>query len=309
MQLESKAVEPTESLLFDIGEAEAPPAAAAARPEPPAQFAANAPRAPFAWYGGKAYYAQWLISHFPEHRVYIEPFGGAANVLLRKTLSEVEVFNDLDDRLVNFFTVLRDPERLAELVRLSYLTPYSRAQFTELIEGDEPTEPIERAWWFFVRCRQALGGLGMSKLVPKSWAMSLRSRRKMPEPVSKYLSAIEGLPDVAERFRQVAIECLPAVDLVKKYDRPETFFYCDPPYVPETRHGGAAKTYHEEMSFEDHEALLAALKACKGKVMMSGYASELYDEQLKEWRRETIEATAQMANSGAKRVEVIWMNW
>lgn len=272
-------------------------------------LATSSPRAPIAWYGGKAYYAEWIISHFPNHRVYIEPFGGAANVLLRKRPSEVEVFNDLDDRLVNFFSVVRDPARLVELERLAYLTPYSRSQFRQLAEMPEPTNPVERAWWFFVRCRQAIGGLGMSKLTAASWAMSLRTRRKMPEPVSKYLSAIEGLPDVAERFRHIVIECLPAVKLVEKYDRPDVFLYCDPPYVPATRHGGGANTYHKEMSYEDHETLLAALKRCEGRVMVSGYSSELYENELSGWSRETCEAKAHMANSGERREEVIWMNW
>jgi len=265
--------------------------------------------APFAWYGGKAYYAKWIIERFPEHRVYIEPFGGAANVLLRKRPSEVEVFNDLDERVVNFFRVLRNREQLEELVRLSTLTPYSRADFTELAAMPEPEQPAERAWWFFVRCRQAVGGLGMAKLYPKSWAVSLRTRRGMAEPVSKYLSAVDGLEDVAERFRTVLIERTPAVELIRKHDAPDVLFYCDPPYVPETRHGGMASTYSCEMTVEQHEELLEALRQCRGKAMLSGYASGLYDERLTDWRRETLDARSHVSNSGENRVEVLWMNF
>ena len=105
------------------------------------------------------------------------------------------------------------------------------------------------------------------------------------------------------------IECRTAVQLIEKYDRSDVFFYCDPPYVPATRHGGAAKTYHKEMSYEDHEMLLAALKRCQGRVMASGYSSELYENELSSWSRETCEAKAHMANSGERREEVIWMNW
>ena len=267
-------------------------------------------RAPFPWYGGKAYYAKWIISHFPDHQVYIEPFGGAANVLLRKRPSEVEVFNDLDDRITNFFAVIRDPESLASLERLAYLTPYSRTQFAELVEMPEPTEPVERAWWFFVLCRQARGGLGMSKLTPATWSTSLRPRRQMPEGISKYLSAIEGLTDVVERFRHTVIESLPATDIVEKYGKSsDVFFYCDPPYVPKTRSKGQASTYHEEMSFEDHEALLSTLKGCSSRVMVSGYPSELYERELSGWSRESIEVKEKLANSGGLREEVIWMNW
>lgn len=273
------------------------------------QFVKGAPVAPVAWYGGKRYYAKWIIDRFPEHRVYVEPFGGAANVLLRKSRSAVEVFNDLDGRIVNFFKVLRDREQFEEMVRMAALTPHSREQFEELIAMEEPSDPVERAWWFFVRCRQSIGGLGMSNLSNASWAVSLRTRRLMAEPVSKYLSAIDNLPAVAERFRTVLIESRDAIGLIEKHDKPDVFFYCDPPYVPETRHGKKAATYNREMTVEDHERLLEALRARKGKVMLSGYAHGLYDDLLTDWRREEMAGKAHMANSGQARTEVIWMNY
>ena len=91
-------------------------------------------KSPIAWYGGKAYYAEWLIDRFPEHRVYVEPFGGAANVLLRKPRSEVEVYNDVDDRVVNLFRVIRDSEQFERLRLLLDLTPYARGEFADLLE-------------------------------------------------------------------------------------------------------------------------------------------------------------------------------
>jgi DNA adenine methylase len=163
-------------------------------------------KSPIAWYGGKAYYAEWLIERFPDHRVYVEPFGGAANVLLRKPRSEVEVYNDVDDRVVNLFRVVRDPEQLERLRLLLALTPYARAEFADLLELPPTDDPVEKARRFFAICRQARGGLGMSKLSRNAWATSKRTRRDMAEPVSKYLSAIEGLADVAARFRTVLIE-------------------------------------------------------------------------------------------------------
>ncbi|MHC4556061.1 MAG: DNA adenine methylase [Planctomycetota bacterium] len=269
----------------------------------------SGPKAPIAWYGGKWYYADWIISHFPHHRVYIEPFGGSASVLFRKHPSEVEVYNDLDGRIVNFFQVLRDKQRFEELLRLSTLTPYSRKEFTALANKSEPIDTVEKAWWFFVRCRQAIGGLGMSKLSPASWAVSLRTRRKMAEPVSKYLSAIDGLQDVAERLRTVLIENLPASELLSKYDAEDVLFYCDPPYLPETRHGKKAATYGVEMTYDEHVEMLTVLNDCKGRIILSGYASDLYDSKLSNWRREEASGKAHLANSGQKRTEVIWLNW
>src|SRR5262245_9266417 len=130
----------------------------------------SGPKAPIAWYGGKYYLAEWIIGHFPNHRLYIEPFGGMANVLLKKAHSEVEIFNDLDGRVTNFFRVLREPEKLAELKRRCELTPYSREEFANLCESAEPKDDVSRAWWFFVRCRQARGGIGMSAIKKNAWA-------------------------------------------------------------------------------------------------------------------------------------------
>jgi DNA adenine methylase len=272
-------------------------------------FDPDGPSAPFGWFGGKAYYAEWILGHFPDHRIYVEPFGGAANVLLRKRPSDVEIYNDLDHRLVNFFRVLRNRSQFEELVRLSTLTPYSREEFVDLVEAAEPTDPVEAAWWFFVRCRQAMGGAGMTKLLPCFWATSTRSRRNMAEPVSKYLSAIDRLEDVADRFRSVMIEGLDAAELIRKYDAPDVLFYCDPPYVHETRHPQTAVRYAKEMTDEDHAAVLEALASCQGKVILSGYESELYSRHLAGWRRETIAGKAHMGNSGQQRTEILWIKF
>src|SRR5262249_54882772 len=147
--------------------------------------------APLPWYGGKHLLADWIICHFPPHRVYVEPFGGMANVLLRKPPSAIEIFNDSDDRVVNFFRVLRNQEKLAELQRRCELTLYSRAEFAALCKLPEPEDDISRAWWFFVRCRQARGGLGVGEVIASAWSASTRTRRRMPEPVSKYLAALD----------------------------------------------------------------------------------------------------------------------
>lgn len=310
---------PPDGLLFDCAAESTPRDARGSErwePPPPGSEAPAPIAAPFPWYGGKAYYADWLISRFPRHRVYIEPFGGAANVLLRKSPSPVEVFNDLDARVVGFFRVLRDRASFDEFVRRLQLTPYARAAFEEALaepQGGAADDPIEAARRFFVRCRQSIGGLGMSKLYPSHWALSLRTRRAMAEPVSKYLSAIEGLEEVATRFRSVAIERMPAIDLIAKYDakRPddEVFLYCDPPYVPATRHGGNASTYGVEMTHEDHASLLERLRGCVAKVMVSDYPHELYDDLLRGWRREELSTVAHLNNSSAERVEVAWMNY
>lgn len=270
-------------------------------------FDSQGPDAPVAWYGGKFYLARWIIEHLPAHRVYVEPFGGMANVLLKKHPGEVEVFNDLDGRVVNLFRVLRDQKQFEELKRLAELTPYSREQFAELCSLPEPLDAIEKAYWFFVRCRQARGGIGMSNITANAWATSTRTRRGMPEPISKYLSALDGLGAVADRFRRVMVESLPAIKLIKKYDGPEVLFYCDPPYLGSTRHAGKAATYHVEMTDADHHSLLLQLQQCVGKVVLSGYPSPLYDRLLSNWQRIERPMKVQFSNSGGNRIEVLWI--
>jgi DNA adenine methylase len=267
------------------------------------------PSAPVAWYGGKYYFAEWIIGQFPRHRVYVEPFGGMANVLLKKHPSEVEIFNDLDGRVVNFFRVIRDPTSLIELKRRCELTPYSREEFNDLIDMPEPQDSIDLAWWFIVRCRQARGGIGMSALTKNAWAASTRTRRQMPEPVSKYLSAIDGLDTIAARFRHVMFEHLPALELITKYDGPDVLFYCDPPYPGSTRSGGKAATYGIEMDEQAHHKLLTALRQCRGKVLLSSYDSTLYRTVLHDWQCLEKETHVQFSNSGGHRRELLWKNW
>jgi len=279
------------------------------RPNANSWWVKGSPSAPIAWYGGKKYYAKWIIENFCDHRLFVEPFGGAANILLRKKKSDVEIYNDLDSRITNFFKVVRDEQKCAELIRLSSLTPYSREVFSELSDQPEPIDEIESAWWFFVRCRQALGGLGMSKLTPKSWSASTRTRRGMPEGVSKYLSSIDGLEQVSNRLREVMFECLPAIDVISKYDSEDALIYLDPPYLPETRNGGKASTYGVEMSLEGHKILLDTIKNCKSKILLSGYSSDLYNSELKDWRIDTKDGKSHVSNSGESRTEVLWMNY
>lgn len=278
-------------------------------PSPSDWFCSSGPAAPIAWYGGKCLLARWIIEQFPVHRVYVEPFGGMANVLLKKHPSEVEVFNDLDGRVVNFFRVLRDAAAFQEMVRLCELTPYSRGEFSANCELPEPSDPVAKAHWFFVRCRQARGGLGMSAITKNAWATSTRTRRGMPEPISKYLSAIDGLAEVADRFRRVVIESLPGLQLITKHDGSDVLFYLDPPYLAETRSGHKAATYAVEMTNREHEDLLNALQVCRAKVILSGYPNELYDSALRDWRKLERPTHVQFSNSGRSRTEVLWLNW
>lgn len=260
-------------------------------------------RPPVKWHGGKHYLWSWIAAHFPEHQTYVEPFGGAASVLLNKAPAPVEVYNDLDERLTRLFRVLRDNGE--EFRRRLLLTPYSEIEFVRARQSTD--DELEHARRDFVRWRQSIGGRG------ESFSFTLhRIRRHMPDVVSGYLSAIdEELPKIIERLRTVQIVCRPAVEVIAAWDSPRTLVYCDPPYLPETRAAGSRNVYGHEMTEEAHRALCQVLRGCRGKVVLSGYASTLYSELYAGWRSESIQIANHSA-AGKKKVvkhESIWMNW
>lgn len=263
-------------------------------------------RPPVKWHGGKYYLARWIAAQFPEHHTYVEPFGGAASVLLNKAPARVEVYNDLDSRITNLFEVLRDNGE--ELRRSLTLTPYSEVEFQKSESVSKvSSSPVERARRDFVRWRLSLGGRR------ESFSFTAhRVRRGMADIVSGYLSAIdEQLPLIIERLRRVQIMCRPALEVIAYWDRGDTLIYCDPPYVHETRHGGSRDIYGVEMSEQDHRELATCLNGCKANVILSGYPSQLYGELYRGWRILSRDIPNHAAGGRSKRrqQEMLWLNW
>jgi DNA adenine methylase len=245
------------------------------------------------WHGGKWKLAPWIISHFPPHKVYIEPFGGAGSVLLQKPPALTEVWNDLEGEVVNLFSVLRN--NAADLARLIYLTPFSRQEYHSLYEMVD--DPIERARRFVARSFMGQSSKGALR---KSGFDSRISSDGKPGR----LPSLRAMPDefysIAERFRNVVIEDRPADEIFDQYDGEGVLFYVDPPYLSDR-----ANHYTFEMDEAGHVALLTKLQALTGMVVLSGYASELYDTTLAPWRRIEIEA---FADGMRPRTEVVWFN-
>ena len=260
-------------------------------------------RPPVKWHGGKFYLCHRIIEYFPPNHTYLEPFGGAASVLLNKEPSPVEIYNDLDHRITRLFSVLRDHGE--ELHRRLSLSPYSEEEFEGVAEPAE--DEIEQARRDFVRWRLSLGGRG------DSFSFTLhRVRRGMADVVSGYLSMIdEQLPLIVERLRTVQIVSRPAIEVIRAWDAPNTLIYCDPPYVPSTRHEGSRSVYGCEMTEEEHRELAGILKSCSAKVVISGYPSPLYDELYDAWRVVTFDIANHAAGgkSKARKQETLWMNW
>ena len=259
----------------------------------------------FGWYGGKFSHLGWLLPLLPKCHHYCEPFAGSAAVLLNRAPAPVETYNDLDGEVANFFRVLRDDSD--ELIRRIGLTPFSREEFYYACEPPPAdVTDLERARRFFVRARQVRTGLAQTASLGRWANCKNTSRAGMSGVVSRWLGSVESLPAIAERLLRVQIENRPAAEVVKLYDDPKTLFYCDPPYVHESR--GDSKAYGHEMTDADHAALAAVLNAIEGKAAVSGYRSDLYDTLFKGWKR--IDAAVKKAHSvKTPRQESLWVNY
>ena len=252
------------------------------------------------YHGAKWSLAEWIIDHFPPHHSYLEPFFGSGAVLFNKTRSHIETVNDLDGDVVNLFDCIRqDPEKLGRMV---YYTPYSRQEYEKTYLPDLPSDPFARAARFLVRCNQGYGFRTNEILV--GWKNDVQGRERA-YAAKCWIDLPEVIAQAAERLRGVQIEHRPAGDVIARFNRENVLIYCDPPYILSSRSGGK-RQYKHEMTDADHEELLAVLKAHRGPVLISGYPSELYDRELRDWRSETTTATDQLSR---RRKEVLWMNF
>ncbi|MBF0554374.1 MAG: DNA adenine methylase [Nitrospirae bacterium] len=198
----------------------------------------------FGWYRGKFSHLDWLLPLLPECHHYCEPFSGSAAVLLNRSSSPVETYNDIDGDVVNFFRVLRD--RGDEIIRAISLTPFSREEYHQAIYGDmKGLGDVERARRFYIRARQTRTGLAQTASLGRWANCKDTSRAGMSGVVSRWLGGFDALNEIAQRLIRVQIENRPATDIIELYDSNGTLFYCDPPYFHATR--GDSKAYGFEM--------------------------------------------------------------
>lgn len=251
--------------------------------------------------------APWIISHFPKHKMYVESFGGAASVLLRKTPAKSEIWNDLNGAVYELLDILRDPAMADRLIELLRLTPYARDEFVSSYKPSN--DPVERVRRMIVRSFMGFGGDGATGVYPTGFRATVTKAKKIPS--HEWATYPDALRVTAERFRGVVIENRPAIEVMTRMDAPGVLHYVDPPYLPETRSSGNRRrgkgfhVYEHEMERSDHVALLEVLRELEGYVVLSGYPSDLYDEALPGWRSERKTA---WADGGRERTECIWIN-
>lgn len=255
------------------------------------------------YHGGKWMLASWIISHFPPHRVYVEPFGGGGSVLLRKPRSYAEVYNDLDSEIVNLFRVARDQGE--ELQRRLHLTPFARDELLAAYESSD--DPIERARHTVVR---AFMGFASAAVCGEVTGFRANSNIGGTTPAHDWQNFPEAFAVIIERLRCIVIENKYATDIMQQHDASDTLHYCDPPYVhstrsDKTRNSNTKKSYKFELYDNEHRDLAEFLHGLHGMVIVSGYPSALYGEIYHDWQR--VERPA-LADGARPRTEVLWMN-
>lgn len=257
------------------------------------------------WHGGKWMQAPGLIALFPRHRRYTEAFGGAASVLLRKERVHAEIYNDLDEEVVNLFRVLQDRDASERLIHLLHMTPFARNEF---IRSYRPSrDSVERARRLIIRSFMGFGSDGATGEYRTGFRAN--SNRSGTTPARDWMNYPHALPDLIERLRGVIIENRDAVEVMRQHDDVNTLHFVDPPYMLELRsrawrrRGGG--TYRHELTAQQHMELLTALRELSGMVVLCGYPSQAYDDALPGWRR--IERSA-LADGASPRTEVVWLN-
>lgn len=257
------------------------------------------------YHGGKFRLADWVIRHFPKHTCYTESFGGAAGVLLQKPRAYAEVYNDLDGEVVNLFRVLRNEDDRNKLIELLVFTPYSRVDFQEAWEPCDNS--IEKARRLIIRAQMGFGSAGASKGIT---GFRIDTKRAYGTAQSLWVTYPNHLADVGQRLSGVLIENRPAIQILRDHDGAETLHYVDPPYVHDTRYSGAktGRVYRHEMTDQDHEELLKVLLELEGKVIVSGYPSEIYNDYLGKWKRVDTSARISSGRGTDTRTECLWIN-
>lgn len=256
---------------------------------------------PIIWFGGKGKQAEYIISKMPDHKVYIEPFGGAAHVISQKARINHEVYNDIDGIVVNF--IIQSIENTDALIEKCAALPYSRELYEKWRREEMPRDPLEMAVRFFYLNRSAISK-GNADEVPKTgWRHSTTSSQN---PAMGYVNACQKIRSFAKRMQGVMIERLDFRTIIEKYDSDEALFYIDPPYV------GREKFYAGGFTLEDHYQLGELLNSARGKVIVSYYDDFIINEIYGHWNIERHGAFKQAVggqNVGGPTEELLIMNF
>ncbi|NRA86848.1 MAG: DNA adenine methylase [Rhizobiales bacterium] len=253
------------------------------------------------YHGGKFKQAVDIISLFPPHKIYVEPYCGVASVLLQKKPAYAEVINDLDSNIYNLFSIMQD-DRIRKLCQILETTLYSREAFENAVAAsrrpNKPEYQIRNVANFIIRNQMSFSP------TPRA-GFRADTKREYSIPSHDWVAVSDILKSYIDRLKGVVIENKDAVEVISAHDTNQTLFYLDPPYLPDTR--GGSSSYRFDYLLRDHKELLAAVTKLQGMVVLSGYKSDLYQSILEPIGWQRIDKQV-FADGNQRRVECLWLN-
>jgi len=252
--------------------------------------------------GGKFRIAKWIVSHFPAHAFYVETHCFAASVFFQKPKGKAEILNDINDKIINVFEVLRDPEQAMELQRLLELTPLSYTEYTRTYTLAPSTNKIEMARRLIFQSFSTIGSDGISR--KRSGFRAIKNHKSGIHAGQEWSSYPQHIPSFTKRLKGVVLENRDALKIIDIYDSPKTLFYLDPPYPMQSR-GQHKRLYQFEMTEKDHIELAKRLHEIEGMAIISSYDTKFYRDLFPTWRMDSIKARTQ---TNSTRIETIWMS-
>ncbi|MDD5362087.1 MAG: DNA adenine methylase [Ignavibacteria bacterium] len=262
--------------------------------------------APFGYFGSKNKIALQLCTNLPPHNCWVEAFCGSAALTLRKRPSSIEVINDIDSEIINFFNQLRNNED--KLLRSIELTPYAEQELINSRISVDNLSDLEKARRFLVQSMMAINGIFGEERGGFSYTDSY-TRNNHDARVNRWNNLPDRLKLVVKRLKDVRIENKDARKLILRYiNRPATLIYLDPPYFADRTNG-----YNNDANDECfHKELLVLINNAKCMIFISGYENELYSQYLSSkrgWERKEINTTTKDSKGVShERTEVVWMN-
>jgi DNA adenine methylase len=238
--------------------------------------------------GGKSYLSKWIVEQFPSNYTqltYVEPFCGGISVLLHKARSVKEIINDTDQGIISLLKALRDEPK--ELIgRLKHVRCCEKTFLATLKKSKEIDDYVDRAVREFILRQMSRGGM----------------KKTFVNSASTWESTVKKLPSIAARLEDVIILCEDFRKIIDVWDEEDSLFHLDPPDLPRTD----GQLADNEMSVEDHIVMLNIAKNARGKFLISGYSSSLYNRMLDKsvWQCKK----RSVNKSKAHRTECLWLN-
>lgn len=254
-------------------------------------------KTPITYWGGKQTLAPLIVSNIPEHTTYVEPFFGGGAVFFQKPKSKVEIINDLNQFVVNFYEQVQ--QNFQELQSLIQATLHSRRRWADaMVMYGHPHlfSNVERAWAFYVLTNQGyagkIGSWGFGTTTNCSEKKAKNSRENFSE-------------EYAIRLSQVQVECRDALKIIETRDKASTFFYLDPPYH------NADMGHYGGYSESDFESLLVHCSEMEGKFLLSSYPSEILSKYVADnsWHQIFVEQQVTASSKRKRKVEVLTANY